>query len=162
MKLDILTDPNPLLRQANRDLNAADLATEEMRNFIASLTETMYASDGVGIAAPQVGKSVNLCVIAKNFSNSKDKDLVLVNPEWEKRAIAKIWGEEGCLSVPGLYGKVRRYKKIRVNALDEYGQTVEFEADDFFARVLQHEIDHLNGILFIDKAKDIYHIDKNL
>jgi len=160
MILDIITDPNPILRQANRNLALPELTSSDTKGFIASLTETMYARDGVGISAPQVGKSLMICVIAKNFCDSKDKDLVLINPGWEKRSVTKIWGEEGCLSVPDVFGKVKRYKKIKVKALDENGEPLEFDANDFFARIIQHEVDHLNGVLFIDKAKDLYRADK--
>lgn len=162
MILDILTEPNPILRQAGRKLSAADISDPKFRRFIDDLTETMYEKDGVGIASPQTGESIMMCVIAKNFTPDKTKDLVLINPVWEKRSVTRVSGEEGCLSVPLIYGKVKRYKKIKVNALDENGSPVEFDANDFFARIIQHEIDHLNGILFIDKAKGLYKIEKKI
>ena len=82
-----------------------------------------------------------------------------MNPVWTKTSIRKDWDTEGCLSVPKTYGKVKRYKHIMVKALDKDGNELNFEAHNFFARVIQHEVDHLDGILFIDKAKDIYEID---
>ncbi len=119
------------------------------------MTETMYKSDGVGIAAPQVGASIMLCVIAKQFAGTKT-DLTLVNPVWEKKSLLKTSDTEGCLSVPGVFGEVKRYKKIKVNALDRDGNKIEFLANNFFARIVQHEVDHLNGILFIEKAKNVH------
>lgn len=162
MTLPIITHPNPILRLKGKVLTKANLSGKKIPEFIDNLVETMYASDGVGIAAPQVGKSVQICVIAKNFTDKKESDLVLVNPEWQKMTLKRLWGDEGCLSVPFAFGKVRRYQKIRVTALDESGKPIRFEAKDFFARVIQHEIDHLNGILFIDKARDIHRTDHKL
>jgi len=122
----------------------------------------MYAKDGVGIAAPQVGESIQVCAIAKDFTADKKSDLILINPIWEKKSIKRAWGEEGCLSVPNIFGKVKRCKKILITALDTAGKPIKIEAEDFFARIVQHEIDHLNGILFVDKAKDLYEVDKKL
>jgi len=119
------------------------------------MTETMYKSDGVGIAAPQVGVSIMLCVIAKQFATTKE-DLILINPVWEKKSVLKTTDTEGCLSVPGIFGEVKRYKKIKVQALDKNGARIEFLANNFFARIVQHEIDHLNGVLFIEKAKNLH------
>lgn len=162
MLLEIFKEPNPILRKVGKQLTKEDLGSKKFKKFIKDLTETMYIHDGVGIASPQVGHSVMLCVIAKDFSPTKEKDLILINPVWEKKSIAKTLDEEGCLSVPGIYGLVKRYKKIRVKALDEHGKEICFEAVDFPARVIQHEVDHLNGILFIDKAKKIRHAEKTL
>jgi peptide deformylase len=126
------------------------------------MVETMYAKDGVGLASVQVGESKQLCVIAKNYNTlNKKQDLCLINPSWTKLSVFKAWDEEGCLSVPGVYGKVKRYTKIKVQALDSNGKLLEFVAEDFFARIIQHEVDHLNGILFIEKAKNLHQIDKN-
>ncbi len=162
MFLQILTEPNPILRQVGKELTVEKIGSKKIKKLIKDLTETMYIHDGVGIAAPQVGESVKICVIAKNFSPTKKKDLVLINPVWEKKSMTKTIDEEGCLSVPGIYGLVKRYKKIKVKALDEHGKTICFEAENFPARVIQHENDHLNGILFIDKAKKFRHADKTL
>jgi len=162
MILDIFTEPNPILRQIGRDLTPAEVHDPKFSQLITDLTETMYDKDGVGIAAPQVGQSVKICVIAKDFTPEKTSDLILINPVWEKRTKARVSGEEGCLSVPHTYGKVRRYKKISVKALSENGTPIIFDANDFFARIIQHEVDHLNGILFIDKAKGLYQVDKKL
>lgn len=151
----IITDPNPILHTRSADIDPASILTPEMQMFVLDMIETMYVEDGVGLAAVQVGKSLQLCVIAKDFAMGKKKDLCLINPSWTKLSIKKNWDEEGCLSVPGVYGKVQRYSHIKVKALNEKGEPLEFEAKDFFARVIQHECDHLNGTLFIEKAKDL-------
>lgn len=163
MKLPIITEPNPLLRRVGKQLTAGDLLIPQTQKLIDDLLDTLYASkDGVGLAAPQVGQSVQICVIAKNFTADKKADVVLVNPQWEKMSILKITDTEGCLSVPDIYGDVKRYKKIRVRALDRAGRPIQFLAENFFARIVQHETDHLNGVLFIDKAKNLRQIDERL
>jgi peptide deformylase len=162
MILPIFTEPTPILRTPGRFLTPADLSTDKFNQFLLDLVETMYAKDGVGIAAPQVGESIQVCAIAKDFTADKKCDLILINPTWEKKSIKRVWGEEGCLSVPNIFGKVKRCKKILITALNQKGEPVKIEAEDFFARIAQHEIDHLNGVLFIDKAKDLYEVDKKL
>ena len=161
MIYDIVFEPNPILHRRSEVLTLTEIKTAEMQRFIKDLVETMYVKDGVGLAAVQVGKSSQLCVIAKNFNElNKKQDLCLINPTWTKVSRHTAWDEEGCLSVPGLYGKVKRYTTIKVMALDLNGQPLEFIAEDFFARIIQHEADHLNGILFIEKAKDLHKFEK--
>jgi len=162
MFLQIITEPNPILRQVGKELTVEEIGSKKIKKLIKDLIETMYIHDGVGIAAPQVGESVKIFIIAKDFTPTKEKDLILINPVWEKKSIAKYIDEEGCLSVPGVYGLVKRYKKIKVKALDENGKEICFEAEDFPARVIQHESDHLQGILFIDKAKKLRRAEKTL
>lgn len=161
MLLPIITEPNSLLHQPARELPKSDISASHLKRLLDNMAETMHFHEGVGIAAPQAGESVRLCLIAKNY-NPLDarKDLALINPYWKKTSLFKAWGEEGCLSVPGICGQVKRYKKIEVWALDENGESVHFAAEDFLARVIQHEVDHLNGILFIEKAKDLRAIEK--
>lgn len=120
----------------------------------------MKTADGVGLAAPQIGEGVRLCVIDRRADEINLKnDLILVNPVWKKTSIKKDVMEEGCLSVPKTYGKVKRYTKIKADAINEKGEKISFTAADLLARVIQHEVDHLDGILFIDKAKDIYQVE---
>jgi len=149
----------PLLYKPSRSLTMDEIKSSEIKKFTKDLIETMYHKNGVGIASIQVANPIALCVIAKDFTPDKKKDLVLINPSFEKIGILRQWDEEGCLSVPRVYGKVRRYKKIKVTALDSNGEPLEFIATDFFARICQHEIDHLNGILFILKAKNMHTIE---
>ena len=162
MILDILIEPNPVLRQKSRAVAPADFDDPKFKTLISGLIETMRARDGVGMAAPQVGAPLRLCVIIKEYTDDKSKDMVLINPVWTKKTLLRASDEEGCLSVPEVFGKVTRYKKIRVKATDENGKDVNFEAKDFLARIIQHEVDHLDGILFIDKAKNLYRVDKKL
>ncbi|EKD43172.1 MAG: Peptide deformylase [uncultured bacterium] len=156
MLLEVTLEPNPILHKKGRDLTVAELSTPTIKKLILDMTETMYVKDGVGIAAPQVGESLQLCVIAKKFSPlNKNEDLILVNPVWKKTSILKAWDIEGCLSVPLVYGEVKRYTNIVVQALNQFGEKIEFKAKDFPARIVQHEVDHLNGTLFIEKARKL-------
>ena len=160
MVYDIVFEPNPILHKRSADVDPVEITSREMQKFIKDMVETMYLKDGVGLASVQVGRSIQLCVIAKKFNPITKDDLCLINPVWSKLSIAKEWDEEGCLSVPGVYGKIKRYKKIKVTALDKKGSKLEFIAEDFFARIVQHECDHLNGHLYIEKAKDLRRVDK--
>jgi len=160
MVLEITKEPNPLLHQVSKNLTLEEINSPATKEFLLNLIETMYAKDGVGIASVQVGNPIQLCVIAKDFTPDKKEDLVLINPTFIKTSILREWAEEGCLSVPNTYGSVRRYKKIKVSALNVKGEKIEFVATEFFARIIQHEIDHLNGILFIEKAKKLHAFDK--
>ncbi len=160
MVYDIVFEPNPILHKRSLDIDSKEIGSREMQKFIKDMIETMYVKDGVGLAAVQVGKSIQLCVIAKAYNSlNNHEDLCLINPSWKKMSVFQDWDEEGCLSVPGVYGKVKRYKKIHVKALDKHGQPLDFVAEGFFARIIQHECDHLNGHLFIEKAKNLRTID---
>ncbi|MFH0857366.1 MAG: peptide deformylase [Candidatus Magasanikbacteria bacterium] len=166
MILPITKLPNENLRQPSQIVDTAFLLTDEIQNFIDQMIPTMYADDGIGLASPQVGKNIQICVIGQkalpakikiqNGTLDNSKDLILVNPKFKPMSRKKEVDIEGCLSVPKIFGKVRRYKSISVTALDRNGNPLEFEANTYFARVIQHEIDHLQGILFIDKAKELY------
>lgn len=160
MLLEITKEPNPLLHKVSRNLTPEEINSPITKEFVVNLIETMYVKDGVGIASVQVGNPIQLCVIAKNFTPKKESNLILINPSFEKKSVLREWDEEGCLSVPNIYGSVRRFKKIKVTALNEKGEKIEFIATDFFARIIQHEIDHLNGILFIEKAKKLHAFEK--
>ena len=139
-----------LLRKKSREVEVVD---DKIRELLDDMYETMkHAKDGVGLAAPQIGILKRLIVI--DLSEEGDQVYKLVNP-----VIVKAKGEqvcrEGCLSVPGLLGDVTRPKEVVVEALDENGKKVKIKAQDMLAVVLSHEIDHLDGILFIDKATEI-------
>lgn len=162
MVLPITTEPNKILHEVTKEIKLADLQTVEFKKLVADMAETMYVRDGVGIAANQVGVPWQVCAISKQFAESKNQDLVLINPRWEKMSIRKNWDTEGCLSVPLMYGEVKRYSKIRVQALDINGKPLDFIAEHFFARIIQHEVDHLNGILFIEKAKNLHQIEPGM
>ena len=163
--LSIVKVPTESLRQKSIDIDPALILKDEIQNLINDMAPTMYSDDGIGLAAPQVGKNIRLCVIGKEALkfDKKNKlpfeDLVLINPVWQKTSRKTFVEVEGCLSVPKTYGKVRRCRNIDVTAYDKNGKELKFLANDFFARVIQHEVDHLDGVLFIDKAKGIYTIE---
>lgn len=148
--LDIKVYTCPVLRQKSRELKTEELQKKEIQQLILDMDKTMKEKDGVGLAAPQVGHSLRLIVI-----NTQEGSMVLVNPKILKKSWRKEIMEEGCLSLPKIFGLVKRYYTIRLTALNKDGKKVEFSAQGMLARVLQHEIDHLDGIMFIDKAKKI-------
>ena len=115
------------------------------------MLETVRASDGIGLAAPQVGHSVKLIVI--NLEKNDIPPFALYNPKVKKKGVRKLEIEEGCLSLPGIYGQVRRPKKVTIEAQNTSGQTIVITDDGWISRVAQHEIDHINGRLIIDLVK---------
>lgn len=148
MKLQIITEGNPLLRNKSETIPVEIIST--LKVFVQNLAQTMYEDDGIGIAAPQVGKNIRLIIIG-----TKNGPMALFNPKITKKSWRQEWGEEGCLSVPGVFGDVKRSKSIQATYLDKKGKVQKLSAEGLFARVIQHEVDHLNGILFIDKARNI-------
>jgi peptide deformylase len=149
--LNILTDPNEVLRQKSTLVDKPMIKHDSFQALVTDMAETMLTKDGIGLAAPQVGKNLRLIVV-----NTKDGVMPMINPIITKKSLIKEWDEEGCLSVPNMFGDVKRHKKIRVKFLMDDGNSKHIEAQGLFARVIQHEIDHLDGILFIDKAKKIH------
>ena len=143
MFLEILKHPNNILREKNENINKVD---NETRNLVLDMIETMKKSDGAGLAAPQIGVNKNIIVV-----DWKGDDIVLINPKIKRKSWGKNTSTEGCLSLPGLEVNVKRYNKITVTALDYSGNSIKIEADGLLSRILQHEIDHLNGILILDK-----------
>jgi peptide deformylase len=139
--LDIYVLGAPVLREETKPVEEV---TDELRALIDDMFETMYAANGIGLAAPQIGRNERITVI-----DVDGKQLVLVNPEIVL-AEGKEREEEGCLSIPDIYGDVDRAKRVVVRALDRDGKPIEIDAEDLLARCMQHEIDHLHGRLFID------------
>lgn len=155
MVLPIVQHPNEVLTTRSKEVDLSFVVSDEAKKLVQDMIETMYHAKGVGLAAPQIGLGIRLCVITKQYTPDQ-KDLVLFNPTWEKTSRKKVADNEGCLSVPYTFGRVKRLKNIKVTAINENGEKISFEANDFFARIVQHEVDHLNGELFIFKAKDIH------
>jgi len=143
----VLTNPNDKLRQVSEKISDKALGSEELNTLITDMVETMKIENGIGIAAPQIGVHKRLIVI-----DTGDGPQALINPEITARSLRKIESEEGCLSVPGVYGFVKRHREIKAKAQDRNGNEVTFKARGLLSIVLQHEIDHLDGILFIDKV----------
>jgi peptide deformylase len=147
--LNILEYPDPRLRRRAEPVAVVD---DKIRRLIADMLETMYAAPGVGLAATQV--DVHQRVIVMDLSEEKSQPLALINPEILETSEPEI-GEEGCLSVPGFTESVERAHRIRVRALDARGQVIEFTAEGLRAVCIQHEIDHLEGRLFVDYLSEL-------
>jgi len=140
--LDIRVLGDPILRQATKPVGEI---TPDVQRLIDDMFETMYHARGIGLAAPQVGRTERIAVV-----DVDDEPLVLINPEIVDSSSGKAKGEEGCLSIPDIYADVERPKTVTVHALDRNGKAFERKASDLLARCLQHEIDHLDGKLFLD------------
>ena len=148
-RLPILECPDPRLRTRAQPVAEVD---ETVRRLIDDMFETMYAAPGIGLAATQV--NVHRRVVVIDVSEDRSEPLALVNPEILARDGVEET-EEGCLSVPGYYEKVRRAETVRVRALDRNGERIEFDADGLLAVCIQHEIDHLDGKLFVDYLSEL-------
>ena len=120
----------------------------KVKKIIQDMYDTLHENSGLGLAANQVGILQRLVVLTNPNTN---QDMAFINPEWKEVDPEKEIGEEGCLSVPGIFSKVNRFQKIQVTTQDVQGRQLDFFADGLLARIIQHEIDHLNGILFIDR-----------
>jgi peptide deformylase len=153
--LDLRFDPDPILREKAKRIKSFDAG---LRKLVADMFETMRASGGVGLAAPQIGQSIRL-LVAELEANPKEDErgfkIALCNPEIVKASDEMETGPEGCLSIPGWIGDVPRHLTITVKGQTPEGKEMRIKAQDYYARVLQHEIDHLNGILFTDRVEDI-------
>ena len=163
---EIVTLPEPVLRRKAKPITKFD---KELQTLIDDMIETMRDAPGVGLAAPQVGVSEQLAVI-EYAEEDDDEDgtegaekpakpkqlIVIINPEIVKASEEKVNGIEGCLSIPGLLGEVERHEALQVKALNRYGKPVKLKVDGWMARIFQHEIDHLNGVLFTDLATRVW------
>ena len=197
-KLQIVTEPNRVLREKALDVTIARIGSKKIQDLIADMKVTLKATpDGVGLAAPQVGVGLRLFIVsdeaqeidrtnaakhdvqdytsqsdvartrAARFREKRNPDMVkpypmrdwryyvFINPHVVTKSRKKLDGPEGCLSVPGTFGNIKRQEKITVQALDEHGKKFTRGASRFFARVIQHELDHLEGALFIDHATHV-------
>ena len=149
--LPIRIYPDPVLRVKCRDVTEFD---EKLRRTAADMVQTMHAAPGVGLAAPQVGLDFRLAVIDLSVGEDPKQVHVLINPEVVHREGAET-DVEGCLSLPGMTDKVERPTAVRVKALDLSGEPIELHADGWLARALCHEIDHLDGVLFVDHLRGL-------
>ncbi len=139
--------PHPSLRHPAKPVTLLD---KEIQHVIGTLTDLMYTHRGVGLAAPQIGVPYQIFVMnPESDSEHKDQEWVMINPVISEKS-GSIESEEGCLSFPGLYQKVRRAQKIKVQGFDQHGKVFERDLSDLLARIVQHETDHLHGRLFID------------
>ena len=144
--LEILTYPDPILRNRGDPVETID---EKIRKLVQDMTETMYAAPGIGLAAPQIGESLR--VITVDIARNGEGLIVMINPEIISSE-GEYVDEEGCLSVPDFKQSIRRKQKVVVVGLDIDGKNIQLTAEGLLAAAFQHEIDHLNGILIIDKV----------
>lgn len=164
--LPIITiqDNNPVLRTSGADI--VDVHTLTVQTLIDDMIQTMYEKDGIGLAAPQVCHGFRLAVLTpdpehfEEYHDKKNEALVIINPVMIHHSLFREEGEEGCLSVPEIFGIVRRWKSVTVRYLDREGTKKTIKASGLLARCLQHEIDHLDGKLFIDRTKKLYRVPK--
>jgi peptide deformylase len=145
---------HPVLRQKARAIEPKELKTVPLQKFIDDMIQTMDEYSGVGLAAPQVHEGLRIFVAHLDpAGRGHGESIAIVNPEIEIVGSDMIEGWEGCLSIPDIRGRVPRAARIRVTALDRQGKRIEINAEDFPARVIQHETDHLNGVLFLDRMR---------
>lgn len=162
--IDIVQREQPILRDTAKEVPISDIGTEQINKVIRDMIEAMDSQkDGIAIAAPQIGVSLRIFVVkgkllkqADHSYKGGDEDLVFINPEITKISKEKKEVEEGCLSVRWYYGKVKRSVRATVSAYNERGEKIERGASGVLAQIFQHEIDHLDGTLFIDKAKELW------
>lgn len=180
MKRAIVKEPKAVLYQIAKEVPIKDITSPHIRRVIQDMSDTLRASaDGIGIAAPQIGVSLRIFLASEEtlaivtssspphpaqdaHGNDKEKwrHIVFINPKLLKASRKKIEDSEGCLSVPNVFGTVPRAEKVKMAAYDEHGKKFERGASGLFARLLQHEIDHLGGHLFVEKARELHRIGK--
>jgi len=149
LPLKVVHYPEPVLRKVAEPVAAFD---DELRELVASMFRTMYADNGVGLAAPQVGLRKRVLVLNPSGDpEQRDEELALVNVTIADRSGAGVRMEEGCLSFPGIFAEVERPDRCTVRAFDALGNAVEREFDGFVSRIVQHEYDHLEGVLLVDR-----------
>lgn len=167
MKKNLITIPDKILRMKSKRIGFID---DSIKNLANDMVETTLDWDhdsefGAALAAIQVGEPIRLTVVRNSFENGEDKTFTtLLNPEIVKSSPEMVSDIEGCLSVTGIYGRVKRHLKIKVKAQDLEGNDIRLSLEGFPARVLQHEIDHMHGIIFLDHIKDsknLFSIDKD-
>lgn len=147
MKLKIIELPNPILRQVSKEVKQVD---EDVKITLADMLETMYKANGAGLAAPQVGLLKRMVVIDAARKGEEPAPYKMVNPKivWHSDELQEC--QEGCLSIPNQYAPVQRFESVKVEYLDENGKSCVLDAKGFLAVAIQHELDHLDGIIFID------------
>jgi peptide deformylase len=147
---------HPVLRAKARAIDKAELKSPTLQQFIDDMVDTMYEYSGVGLAAPQVHEAVRIFVAMLDADGHGEGDAtILVNPELLVIGDQTVEGWEGCLSIPDIRGRVPRSQHIKVSALDRTGKRFELDLSDFPARVVQHENDHLDGVLFFDRMRSL-------
>ncbi len=150
--IPIRTVPDPILRQKSKRVRSID---KSIHMLIGSMVETMHSASGVGLAAPQVGTLLRVAVIGL----PEQEEIILINPEIVRRSGERLINE-GCLSIPGYVGEIKRALSVTVKGLDITGKEIRIKADELLAQALEHEIDHLNGVLYIDRLESMNNLRK--
>src|SRR5512138_2077127 len=156
----IVTLPDTVLR---RKAHAVTKFDKDLHTLINDMVETMREAPGVGLAAPQIGLSERIIVV-EYYEREEDEEKedapkkvwAVINPEIAKASEEKLFGVEGCLSIPNMVGEVERHAAVQVKGLNRHGKSIKIKADGWLARIFQHEIDHLNGVLFTDRATRVW------
>ncbi len=164
MKKEVVQKGDPVLHTKAEAVAPNAITASEVQELIQTMKETLAEKEsGVALAAPQIGVSKRIFVVAPRvFDNEKSTEgihLVFINPEIIKESKTKHHMDEGCLSIDGMYGTVPRAEKVTVQAYDEHGKTFTRGASGLLAQIFQHEIDHLNGVLYTDKAIDVWELE---
>lgn len=150
----IITDGYPTLRKVAKKVDPKEISDPLFQQLLDDMFITMYDAPGIGLAAPQVNISKRIFTVDLNDDDDAHGPLVVINPKFELTE-GEVEATEGCLSVPGYVGEITRYEKVVVSGLDRAGAKIRLEGQGLFGRCLQHEIDHLNGVLYTDRAKNV-------
>jgi len=152
---EIIQEPHPTLRKVAKKVHLEELKDPLMQQLFDDMFETMYDAPGIGLAAPQIGISKRIFTIDLQDDNDDHGPFVVVNPKFESTEGAE-WRKDGCLSYEGYIGETERFTHVVVSGFDRFGEKIRLEGTGLFAHCLQHEIDHLNGVLYIDKARNVH------
>ena len=151
---EIITEGHPTLRKVAKKVNLEELTDPIFQQMLDDMFETMYDAPGIGLAAPQVNVSKRVFTVDLQDDDPEHGPLVVINPKFTLTE-GEIEATEGCLSVPGMVGEMTRFERVVCAGLDRHGKKIELDGVGLFARCLQHEMDHLDGVLYIDKAKNV-------
>lgn len=149
-ELPLVIHPNAILHQVAKPVDLSEIQHPSFQKLLDDMIETVFAAQGIGLAAPQIGISKRMILVQMG-----QKVEAFMNPEIVNHSWRTLWYEEGCLSVPGVYGKVKRFRGVKIHAWLRDGKEIAMDVAGLPAIIFQHEIDHLNGILFIEKAKSL-------
>ncbi|MCK5286145.1 MAG: peptide deformylase [Candidatus Pacebacteria bacterium] len=157
--VEVLQKGNPILEKIAKEIPLDAITGPEIKNTISQMKEILRnTDDALALAAPQIGESIRMFIISKKIfgeCNDDKEDLIFINPKIIKTSKNKNWAEEGCLSVRGVYGEVERFEKATIKAYDEEGKQFTFGGSGLLAQAFQHETDHLDGILFTEKTRNL-------
>jgi peptide deformylase len=151
---EIITEGHPTLRKVAKKVDPAEIGDPIFQQLLDDMFETMYDAPGIGLAAPQIGVSKRIFTVDLDDDDPEHGPLVVINPKFTVTE-GEVEATEGCLSVPGMVGEITRFEHVVCTGLDRRGKKLTLDANGWFARCLQHEMDHLNGILYIDTAKNV-------